>query len=312
MEFAAAAAMHAFASNPFIEPPPLSDAELAAQYDNNSAARNVHDLAALRALSADAFAHRIGHATHRFSAGDVGWVDVFLPPGAPGPVPVAAMVFVHGGRWRLNTSRETAFWAEACVRQGMAWVGINFAALGQARLPAIVAQVEAAIAMVVTHAQALGVDPAALSLAGHSSGAHLALSAALSGQPWVGRMRALLLLGGMYDLRPLVRSTAPVTLGFTLEEAVACSPLLTLEALAEDAQRPTLPPVLVAVGEEESPEFIRQAQALDWRLQSLGVDSRLLRIEGRAHFDAALEFNAPDSRLRAFVARGIASPQSAA
>ena len=310
MEFAAAAPMHAFAPNPFIEPPSLSDAALAAQYDNNSAARNADDLAALRALSADAFAHRIGHATHRFSAGEDGWVDVFLPPGAPGPVP--AMVFVHGGRWRLNTSRETAFWAEACVQQGMAWVGINFAALGQARLPAIVAQVEAAIATVVTHARALDIDPAALSLAGHSSGAHLALSAALSGQSWVDRMRALLLLGGMYDLRPLARSMVPVALGFTPEEAVACSPLLTLEALAEAAQRPTLPPVLVAVGGEESPEFIRQAQALHWRLHNLGVDSRLLRIEGRAHFDAALEFNAADSRLRAFVARGIAPAQSAA
>lgn len=310
MEFAAGAAMHAFAPNPFIEPPALSDADLAAQYDNNSAARNANDLAALRGLSADAFAHRIGHATHRFSAGGEGWVDVFLPPSARGPVP--AMVFVHGGRWRLNTSRETAFWADACVRQGMAWVGINFAALGQARLPAIVAEVEAAVATVVAQAQALGIDPTAISLAGHSSGAHLALSAAMSGQPWVGRMRALLLLGGMYDLRPLARSIPQDTLGFTPEEAIACSPLLTLEALAEAAQRPTLPPVLVAVGDEESPEFVRQAQALDWRLQSLGADSRLLRIAGRAHFDAALEFNAPDSQMRAFVARGIAPAQSAA
>lgn len=310
MEFAATAAMPAFAPNPFIEPPSLSDAALAAQYDNNSAARNADDLAALRALSADAFAHRIGHATHRFSAGEDGWVDVFLPPGAPGPVP--AMVFVHGGRWRLNTSRETAFWADACVRRGMAWVGINFAALGQSSLPAIVAEVEAAIATVVAQAQALGIDPSAIALAGHSSGAHLALSAAVTARPWVSRMRALLLLGGMYDLRPLARSIPQVTLGFTPHEAIACSPLLKLEAWAESAQRPTLPPVLVAVGEQESPEFVRQAQALHWRLKSLGAHSRLLLIEGRAHFDAALEFNAPDSQMRAFVARAIASAQSAA
>jgi arylformamidase len=309
MEFAAAATMHRFAPNPFIALPPLSDAALAAQYDNNSAPRNASDLAALRALSADAFAHGTGHAMHRFSAGDDGWVDVFRPPGASRPVP--AMVFVHGGRWRLNTSRETAFWAEACVRQGVAWVGINFPALGPARLPALAAQVEAAVARVFAQADALGIDPDAIALAGHSSGAHLALSAAVTQAAWVGRVRALLLLGGMYDLRPLARSAPEGTLGFTPDEAVSCSPLLMLEAMAEAGRRPLLPPTLVAVGAEESAEFVRQAQALQWRLQDLGTDSRLLAIDGRAHFDAALEFNAPASQTRDFVTTRLAPAEAA-
>lgn len=310
MEFAADATMDLFAPNPFIEPPPLGDAALAAQYDNNSASRNVSDLAALRALSADTFAHGIGHAMHRFSAGDDGWVDVFRPPGASGPVP--AMVFVHGGRWRMNTSRETAFWADACMQQGVAWVGVNFAALGRAGLPTIAAQTEAAVARVFAQADALGIDPTAISLAGHSSGAHLALSAVMTASPWVGRVRALLLLGGMYDLRPLTRSIPQGTLGFTPDEAIACSPLLALEAMAETGQRPPLPPVLVAVGAEESAEFVRQAQALQWRLKNLNADSRLLAIAGRAHFDAAMEFNAPVSEMRAFVTTRLAPAKGAA
>lgn len=310
MEFAAAATMDSFASNPFIEPPLLSDAALAAQYDNNSASRNISDLATLRALSGGTFAHGIGHAVHRFSAGDDDWVDIFRPPGASGPVP--AMVFVHGGRWRMNTSRETAFWADACVQRGVAWVGVNFAALGRARLPTIAAQTEAAVASVFAQADALGIDPTAIALAGHSSGAHLALSAVMTASPWVGRVCALLLLGGMYDLRPLARSASGDTLGFTLDEAIACSPLLALEAMAEAGQRPPLPPVLVAVGDEESAEFVRQAHALQWRLANLNADSRLLAIAGRAHFDAALEFNAPASEMRAFVTTRLAPAKGAA
>jgi arylformamidase len=309
MEFAAAATMDRFAPNPFIEPPPLSDAALAAQYDNNSAPRNASDLAALRGLSSEAFAHGTGHAMHRFSADDDGWVDVFLPPGVERPVP--AMVFVHGGRWRMNTSRETAFWADACVRQGIAWVGINFPALGHATLGGIAARVDAAVAAVFAQADVLGIDPDRIALAGHSSGAHLALSAAMAQAPWVGRLQALLLVGGMYDLRPLARSAPDGALGFTRDEALASSPLLALEALAEAARTAALPPTLVAVGADESAEFVRQAQALHWRLQSLGLDTGFLAIDGRAHFDVALEFNAASSPMRDFVTARLAYAKGA-
>jgi arylformamidase len=300
MEVAAVAAMHRVLPNPHIEAPALSDAALAAQYDNNSAPRNAKDLAGLRALSAGAFAHLEGHEMHRFSADGDDWVDVFRPAGAAHPMP--ALVFAHGGRWRLNTSRETAFWAEACVRHGFAWVGINFPPLGKRGLAAIAARVERAIASVFAQAGMLGIDPAAIALGGHSSGAHLALSAAMAQGAWVGRLRALLLLGGMYDLRPLARSAPEGALGFTTDEAMASSPLLALEAMAADGRTPVLPAVLVGVGAEESAEFVRQARALHWRLRSLGVDSALHAIAGRAHFDAALEFNAPSSVMRGFVA----------
>lgn len=299
MEFAAVVGMHRFAPNPFLAPPALSDAAVAAQYDNNSAPRNASDLAALRALSAEAFAHLGGQATHRFSAEADDWVDVFLPPGADWPVP--AMVFVHGGRWRMNTSRETAFWAAVCVRHGFAWVGINFPALGAVGLASITERVDAAIAAVFAQAGALGIDDTAIALAGHSSGAHLALSAVMRQAAWVGRLRALLLLGGMYDLHPLARTAPAGSLGFTVDEAVASSPLRALESMAEAGLRPVMPPVQVAVGAEESAEFVRQSTALHWRLQSLDIDSTFLAIDGRAHFDAALEFNARASVMRDFV-----------
>ncbi len=292
------------ATNPHLQPPACTDAELAALYDNNSAPRNQRDLATLRARSAQAFAaDGPRHVAHRWGEGAAGVADVFLPSAGATPVPV--LVFVHGGRWRVNTSRETSFWAPALVRAGCACVVLNFPQLPVVSLHAMADAVRAGVAAMLAAAPTLGMDPRRAVLAGHSSGAHLALAAALvpgrdgtvQAAPWLPGLRALLLLGGMYDLRPLVRTAPAEVLGFGAQEAEAMSPVLPL---SRAGALPGLPPVLVGVGEQESAEFVRQARALHWAL------ARLTRAEwhvvpGAAHFDAALAFDQPDARLQSFV-----------
>jgi len=276
-------------------------------YDNNASLRNQADLKALQACSAAAFdSSTLAHERVVLGETDTEWADVFRPTRGRGPWP--ALLFVHGGRWQLNTSRETAFWAQACCDAGLAFVGLNFPPLSTCGLPAQITAVAHGIEAVRKRASALALDAAALALAGHSSGAHLALSALLRHPPAV-LPRALLLLGGLYDLAPLRLTAHQASLGFSAEVAATCSPLQLLHA-ASPALVLRLPRTLVAVGSQETSEFIRQSRALHQALQP-HTDAAWLEVPGAAHFDAALAFNAPmpaggpAGGMRAFVTHAL-------
>lgn len=276
-------------TNPYAAWPEGDAALLSALYDNNGDPRNQADLKTLQATSAAAHQELAAcKTTQRFGAQDWQSFDVFRPAGRP----TGALVFVHGGRWQVNTSRETAFWARACVDAGLLFVGLNFPRRSEAALPAQIDAVAQALAAALEFITAQGMTAGQVCLAGHSSGAHLALAALLQRPVDLG---ALLLLGGMYDLRPLRETSHQEALRLGEHEARDGSPLLALAAGAPVS----LPPTLVAVGAEETGEFIRQARALHWQLQR---HTRVFwhLVPRAAHFDAALEFNAPQSVLRQF------------
>jgi arylformamidase len=297
----------ALSSNPYADCPDVDAVRLGELYDNNRSTRNQQDLKALQCCSAAALASpTLSHKTVLLGQGEWAWVDVFRPLQAAALQP--ALLFVHGGRWQLNTSRETAFWAQACVDAGWVFVGLNFPPLSaqaapELRLPSQVAHVALAVQAVQSQAAALGLDAQALVLAGHSSGAHLALTAALRHPP-AQALCGLLLLGGLYDLAPLQATVHQQSLNFSAADIKTCSPLALLhEAMAAD-RRLALPPTRVAVGAEETSEFIRQSRAVQWALQA-HTAAELQIVAGRAHFDAALSFNEADSPLRAFVAEAL-------
>ena len=104
-----------------------------------------------------------------------------------------AFVFVHGGAWRRQSSREQAFPAEPIIEAGAAYVALNFANLPTVALPEMSAQVCRGIEWVY---QNLSKD---LVLCGHSSGAHLG-GVAITKLPYI---RKALLVSGIYDLLPV-------------------------------------------------------------------------------------------------------------
>lgn len=308
--------IHALRNNPFMQGPEGELSTWARQYDNNSIPRNQQDLAGLRELSAAAYQNASSLRVWRHGAGPHDTADIFYPPGhaAPGP----ALVFVHGGRWRLNTSRETAFWASAANAMGWTFIGLNFPPIHESPLAGMVASVSRAMQALFAATPDLGLDADRMVLAGHSSGAHLALSSVLAlgaecsaptDANWRTRLRALYLLCGLYDLQPLSRCTPPKELGFDEPQALAMSPLLALQGAEEGSL--SLPPVLVGAGADESPEYLRQARALHWEL-ARQTEARWQWVEGAAHFDAALEFNRPDSLARRFLGEALSRPGATA
>ena len=153
-----------------------------------------------------------------------------------------AFVFVHGGAWKRQSSREQAFPAEPIIAAGAAYVALNFAKLPAVTLPEMAAQVCRGIEWVYKN---LSKD---LVLCGHSSGGHLG-GVALTKLPYI---RKALLVSGLYDLLPVRLSARNdyVRLDERLEDEY--SPIRHLERINC--------PVTVAWAEKESAEFYRQSE----------------------------------------------------
>jgi arylformamidase len=173
-----------------------------------------------------------------------------------------AFVFVHGGAWRRQTSREQAFPAEAIVAAGASYVALNFAKLPAVTLPEMAAQVCRGISWVEKN---LSRD---LVLCAHSSGAHLS-GVALTKIP---QIRKALLISGVYDLLPVRLSARNdyVRLDERLEEEY--SPIRHIERIRC--------PVTVAWGDQEAAEFVRQSKAF-----AAALKCETLEGIGLNHFD---------------------------
>jgi acetyl esterase/lipase len=111
-------------------------------------------------------------------------LDLYRPGGTPCPLPV--VVHVHGGGWRRGSRRHPLPALGDGFYQGLAASGIAVAAVdyrlsGEARYPAAVDDVRAAVAWVRSALPGYGVTPGPVVLWGDSAGGHLALLAALTG-----------------------------------------------------------------------------------------------------------------------------------
>jgi len=268
--------------------PDYSVDELNRQYDNTSSAEAVKALKELRALSArcrSAIPLRPG----QYGPGELETFDAFVPDvkNAPG------IVFVHGGQWRLNTTIETSFWAEAAATRGFALFVINYPKVPQVRIRDQADCVNAAYAFITREAEAIGVDPQRLFLAGHSSGAHLAALAMARPIATAARMpKGLLLLSGMYDLEPVRLSSRNATLQLSPAEAREASPVWRLPK--------DFPPTLIAAGSGETQEFIRQSQLLHEAMDPRG-GHRFALLKDDTHFTTPLDLYRSDSNAWKFI-----------
>jgi arylformamidase len=153
-----------------------------------------------------------------------------------------AFVFVHGGAWKRQSSREQAFPAEAIIGAGAAYVALNFANLPSVTLPEMEAQVRRGIEWVHANLSKEVV------LFGHSSGAHLS-ACALTRLPFIKRA---MVVSGIYDLLPVRLSARNdyVRLDERLEHEY--SPIRHIDKIRC--------PVTVAWSEHEGADFARQSR----------------------------------------------------
>jgi arylformamidase len=185
-----------------------------------------------------------------------------------------AFVFVHGGAWKRQSSREQGFPAEPIIQAGAAYVALNFALLPTVTLPEMVDQVCRGIDWVASNLSDYVV------LCGHSSGGHLGGCALIKTEV----VKKALLVSGIYDLLPVRLSARNdyVRLDERLEHEY--SPIRHLEKIRGE--------VTVAWAENESAEFYRQSKEFADKLGAPAIIGK-----GLNHFEIIETLADPRSPL---------------
>ena len=187
----------------------------------------------------------------------------------PGAAAKGLLVFVHGGYWLRFDKSVWSHLAAGALSHGWAVAMPSYDLCPQVGIADITQQ----IAKAVTAAAIMVTGP--IVLAGHSAGGHLVtrmLQPGLLPDTVATRLRHVLSISPVSDLRPLMRTS--MNADFKLDDASARaeSPALMVERLPV--------PVTVWVGADERPVFLDQAR---WLAEAWGCGHVV--DEGKHHFD---------------------------
>jgi len=183
-----------------------------------------------------------------YGPGERNRFDLFLPDGES----KGFVVFIHGGYWMKFDQSYWSHLARGAVERGYTVAMPTYTLCPQNRIAGITKEIGQAIEKIA------GMVDGPIRITGHSAGGHLATRMVCTNSPLSeavrGRIRNVVSLSGLHDLRPLMRAAMNDTLKIDDAEAKAESPLF-LEPIAGI-------PVTFWVGGTERSEFIRQSKLL--------------------------------------------------
>jgi len=252
---------------------------------NNRAAVPDHPrwLARCAELSAAAMASLAPRRDVRYGPNPKETLDLFLPA-TPAR---GTLAFIHGGYWRTLDKADFAFVATPFVAQGYAVANINYDLCPAVTLATIVDECRRAVAWLAREGSRNGA-PAPLVLAGHSAGGHLVAmmyatdwrALGLPAEPFAGGVS----LSGVHDLAPLLATTINADLRLTPADTQGLSPVNLAPTVAV--------PLFVAVGADETSEFVRQSHLLfeAWPARRPRGAPAALEIPGRHHFNVVADY----------------------
>jgi arylformamidase len=229
----------------------------------------------------------------RFGPGPKETLDLFLPTARA----KGTFLFLHGGYWRMLDKRDFSFVAPPFVARGYAVAVANYDLCPDVSIAAIVEEARHAVAWLAREGAAHGANPDRIVVGGHSAGGHLAamlfmtdwavLGLGLAREPIAGGVS----LSGVHDLEPMVQFSFNADFKLDAAEAARLSP-----ALMTPRSRV---PLLLAVGADETSEFVRQTRILwdAWPANRPPGARAPLVIPGRHHFSVVADYADPDSVL---------------
>lgn len=218
--------------------------------------------------------------------------DLFFPQGRRDRLPVH--MFIHGGYWRMFSKRDYSYVAETVTNAGAIAVVVDYALMPAVRMATIVDQVRRARKWVGEQIANYGGDPGLLTVSGHSAGAHLATMLFNDGSRPSG-IKAAMLLGGLYDLRPLQTSFLAGEIAITDDEAGRLSPI--------DHRFDRSVAVEISVGADETPPFHSQAAAFIEHLEKQGLTVSRTSLAGANHMSSVRDLGLAGTEAAASLAR---------
>jgi acetyl esterase/lipase len=282
-------------------------------------------VAALISVALVAAAHAQGRTPHHAdmiyaSAGgrDLA-LDLYLPelPQADGPPPL--VVWIHGGGWRAGSKASPP---SSFVDAGFALASLDFRQSTEARFPAMVHDIKAAIRFLRAHAPAYRYDASRVAIAGASSGGHLAALVGVSNghealEGTVGDhldqssdVQAILVYFGASNLTTILQQSTPaglrirepaleLLLGGTPDDvpdvARLASPVFHVGANA--------PPLHMLHGDQDVQMPINQSHELQGVYKTLGLDVTFDVVHGAPHGGPAFYDGQHWERAAAFLRR---------
>jgi arylformamidase len=213
-------------------------------------------------------------------------LDLFAcGPGSP------LLIFVHGGYWSRLHKSSFSYVAPPFLRRGFSVAIMGYPLAPSMRIAEIARSVRRGVRWLASEGAPQLAGAGAFYLCGHSAGAHLAVSAALgepNDEPDAGlraRVAGCAALSGIFDLRPLVRTTIAGRIGLDEASAPALSPLLK-----------AAPPgwLLAGVGGAETSSFIDQTRRYVEHCRALGAEGSMLVLPAANHYTVLLDLARDD------------------
>ena len=209
--------------------------------------------------------------------------DLFVPP----ETPKGLVVFIHGGYWMESDKNSWSHLAGGAVGHGFAVAMPSYTQCPQIRIGGIVGEMAAAIG------KAAAMVEGPLMLTGHSAGGHLVSRMITTTTPLspdvTRRIRHVVSISGLHDLRPLMRAAMNATLAIDEQEALSESP-----ALLRPIQGAR---VTCWAGGGERSEFLRQSALLANIWTGLGAATASVVEPDRHHFNVVDGLADPDHPL---------------
>ncbi|MCC6539872.1 MAG: DUF3237 family protein [Bryobacterales bacterium] len=237
-------------------------------------------------------------------------LDLYWFPGAVA-VPRPLIVWIHGGAFRAGDKTEGI--SLAPLEWGYAMASLNYRLSGDAKFPAQIDDVKAALRWLREHASEYGIDPARIGVWGSSAGAHLASLAAVT-QP----VQCVVDFFGPSDFLSISSQAVPPL--STIDRARPDAPEWQLlggmldekRALAAEASPITHvsrddPPFLIFHGDRDPLVPLAQSETFHAALRQAGVDSTFVPVPGAAHDRMAI-WKLHRHHVREFFDRHLLSP----
>ncbi|MFW8633568.1 alpha/beta hydrolase [Cribrihabitans pelagius] len=207
--------------------------------------------------------------------------DLFLPEDTP----KGLFIFVHGGYWLAFDKSSSSHLARGAMAHGWAVAMPSYDLCPEVRIADITRQITAAVTRIAEEVEG------PIALAGHSAGGHLVarmLDKTLLPASVGERIRAVIPISPLADLRPLLRTTMNQKFKMDSAAAIAESPVEMTERYPAE--------VTVWVGGEERPAFLDQAI---WLVEAW--DAAHVIAFGKHHFNVIDPLADPESDLVALI-----------
>jgi acetyl esterase/lipase len=245
-------------------------------------------------------------------------LDLHLPAGARSP---PLVVYLHGGAWRAGNKTD---YPKFLVEHGYAVASVDFRASGDARFPADIFDIKAAIRFLRASAQDYGYRTKRIAISGASSGGHLAaLVATTNGVAQLegnegdfthesSDVQALVSWFGASNLTTILAQSTPFGLSVrepalqlllgdlpdkVPELAKLASPITHLDA--HD------PPAILLHGDQDPQMPVNQMLEFEAAYHRAGVKVETVVVDGAKHGGDAFLQGEPAARVIAFLKRTI-------